>query len=73
MGDITKAIKAAAAANRAARIKRESMGIFKAVYMRLTLTDDAYAATKDMDNPTFRHFVSNAIRDYAKERQFVAA
>ena len=73
MGDITKAVKAAAAANRAARIKRESMGIYKAVYVRLTLTEDSYAATKDMDNPTFRQFVSKAIRDYAKARQTEAA
>ena len=73
MGDITKAVKAAAEANRAARLKREAMGIFKAVYVRLTLTDDAYAATKAMDNPTFRRFVSKAIRDYAKARQTEAA
>ena len=73
MGDIPKAIKAAAAANRAARLKRESMGIFKGVYVRLTLTDDAYAATKDMDNMTFRRVVSKAIRDYAKARKTEAA
>ena len=73
MGDITKAVKAAAAANRAARLKRESMGIFKAVYVRLTLTDDAYAATKNMDNKNFRSFVSKAVRDYAKATHTEAA
>jgi hypothetical protein len=73
MGDITTAVKAAAEANRTARLKRESMGIYKATFMRMTLTEDAYSATKNMDNATFRRFVSKAIRDYAKARQTDAA
>lgn len=71
--DMASVIKAAAEANRAARLKREAQGIYKAVFMRLSLTDDAYAATKAMDNHTFRRFVSKAIRDYAKVRQTDAA
>ena len=73
MGDTSKAVVAAAAANRAARLEREAKGIFKAVYVRLTLTDDAFAATKHMKNPTFRRFVSKAIRDYATAHQTEAA
>ena len=67
------AIKAAAEAHRAARLKREAMGIFRPVFVRLTLTEDAYAVTKDMDNTTFRKFASDAIREYAKRQQIVAA
>ena len=66
--DTSVAVKAAAAAHRAARLKREAMGIFKASYMRMTLTEDAYNATKGMNNLTFRHFVSKAIRDYSNGR-----
>lgn len=71
--DMSAVIKAAAAANRAARLAREAKGIFKPKFLRLTLTEDAYAATKDMDNATFRQFVSNAIREYAKARQSAVA
>lgn len=48
------------------RLERESRGEFPAEFMRLSLTDDAYAVVKDMDNKTFRDFVSSAIRRAAK-------
>lgn len=63
------AVKAAAEAHRKAKRKREAMGIFPATFMRLTLTEDAYAITKDMDGPTFRHFVSRAIRNAVRKTQ----
>ena len=39
-----------------------------AEFMRLTLTDDAYAVVEGFDNPTFREFVSDAILRAAKRR-----
>ena len=51
---------------RNARIERENKGIFPAEFMRLSLTDDAFNITKDMENPTFREFVSAAIRRAAR-------
>lgn len=39
-----------------------------AEFMRLTLTDDAYAVVERFDNPTFREFVSDAILRAAKKR-----
>lgn len=68
--DMTAVIKAAAEANRKARAEREANGIYRAVFMRLFLTDDAYAATKNMSNKEFREFVSEAVRraaDKAKQ------
>lgn len=58
---------AATEANRRARLAREAKGIYRGVFMRLLLTDDAYAITKDMDNAEFRKFVSDAIRHMAKK------
>lgn len=50
------------------RLERESRGEFPAVFMRLSLTDDAYNIVKDMDNAMFREFVSSAIRKAARRR-----
>lgn len=62
--DLGPAIKAI----RDKRLERESRGVFPAEFMRLSLTDDAYAVVKDMDNATFRQFVSLAIRRAARRR-----
>ena len=61
-------IRAAVAARIAAREERERNGIYPAVFMRLSLTDDADAVTKGMTNAEFREFVSAAIRRAAKRR-----
>lgn len=50
------------------RKERESKGIFRPVYTRLSLTDEALAITKDMDNKEFREFVSAAILAEAKAK-----
>ena len=62
--DINPALKAI----RQKRLERESRGEFPAEFMRLSLTDDAFDIVKGMDNPTFREFVSSAIRRAAKRR-----
>ena len=62
--DINPALKAI----RQKRLERESRGEFPAEFMRLSLTDDAFDIVKGMDNPTFREFVSSAIRKAAKRR-----
>lgn len=62
--DLAPAIEAV----KRARLERESKGIYPAEFMRLTLTDDAYGVVKSMDNPTFREFVSTAIRRAARRR-----
>ncbi|MBO6031691.1 MAG: hypothetical protein J6Q22_09480 [Prevotella sp.] len=59
---------AATEACRRARLERESKGIFKAKFMRLTLTEDAYRIVSGMDNSEFRHFASAAIRKAARRR-----
>ncbi len=61
-------IEPALEAIRQKRLERESRGEFPAEFMRLTLTDDAYDIVKGMDNPTFREFVSSAIRRAARRR-----
>ena len=61
-------IKPALEAIRKKRLERESRGEFPAEFMRLTLTDDAFEIVKGMDNPTFREFVSTAIRKAAKRQ-----
>ena len=61
-------LKPALAAIRQKRLERESRGEFPAEFMRLSLTDDAYGIVKDMDNPTFREFVSAAIRKAARRK-----
>ena len=61
-------IKPALEAIRQKRLERESRGEFLAEFMRLSLTDDAYDIVKGMDNPTFREFVSSAIRRAARRR-----
>lgn len=66
------AVAAAAEAHRRARLEREAQGIYKPVYMRMTLTEDAYNATKDMDSKTFRKVVSAAIRKAAAEKGMAA-
>ena len=60
--------KPALEAIRQKRLERESRGEFPAEFMRLSLTDDAYDIVKGMDNPTFREFVSSAIRKAARRR-----
>lgn len=60
--------KPASEATRKARLERESRGEFPAEFMRLSLTDDAFEIVKGMDNPTFREFVSTAIRKAAKRQ-----
>ena len=60
--------EAAIAATRRLRLERERRGIFPATFMRLCLTDDAYAVVKDMGNADFREFVSAAIRRAAKRK-----
>lgn len=61
-------LKPALDAIRQKRLERESRGEFPAEFMRLSLTDDAYDIVKGMDNPTFREFVSSAIRKAARRR-----
>lgn len=60
--------KPAIEATRKARLEREKRGEFPAEFMRLSLTDDAFEIVKGMDNPTFREFVSTAIRKAAKRQ-----
>ena len=49
-------------------VERKTAGS-PAEFMRLTLTDDAYAVVRTMPNPDFREFVSSAIlRKMAKPR-----
>lgn len=60
--------KKATAARIQQRKERESKGIFRPVYTRLSLTDEALAITKDMDNKEFREFVSAAILAEAKAK-----
>ena len=61
-------IEPALEAIRQKRLEREDRGIFPAEFMRLSLTEDAYNVVKDMDNKTFREFVSSAIRRAARRR-----
>ena len=61
-------LKPALEAIRAKRLERESRGEFPAEFMRLSLTEDAYAVVKNMDNQMFREFVSSAIRKAVKRR-----
>jgi hypothetical protein len=65
---IAEACKKAAEAHKRKRLEREAQGIFKAEFMRLTLTEDAYTIIKNLDSKTFRNFVSEAIRNHQKER-----
>ena len=60
--------KKATAARIQQRKERERNGIFRPVYTRLSLTDEALAITKDMDNKEFREFVSAAILAEAKAK-----
>lgn len=59
---ILAAQKKAQEANRRKRLEREAQGIFKAEFMRLTLTEEAYNIIKDMPSAEFREFASEAVR-----------
>ena len=61
-------IRPALEAIRQKRLERESRGEFPAEFMRLSLTEDAYKVVREMDNGTFRKFVSSAIRKAAQRR-----
>ena len=63
------ALAKARAAKTQKRLEREACGIFPSLFMRLTLTDDAFAITKNMTNAEFREFVSAAIRKAAKRKR----
>ena len=63
--------EAATAARIQGRLDREAAGIFPAVFMRLTLTEDAYNITKDMKGAEFREFASAAVLHLAKKRHMV--
>jgi hypothetical protein len=65
---IEEARKKAAEAHTRKRLEREAQGIYKAEFMRLTLTEDAYNIVKGLDGTDFRRFVSDAIRNHHKER-----
>lgn len=66
---LSKAIVAEAAKRAKGTVKEVRGGADEpAEFMRITLTDDAYAVVKPMANPEFRAFVSTAILKAAKRR-----
>lgn len=65
--DMSKCLAAAIKANHEARLKRESMGVYRTCFMRLKVLDDAFQIVKDLNFADFRRFVSAAIRNAKKE------
>lgn len=57
---------AACEAHRRNRLEREKRGEFPAVFMRLSLTSEAFDIVKGMPNSVFRKFASEAIRRAAR-------
>lgn len=50
------------------RLERERNGVYRPVYTRLSLTDEALKITSEMDNKEFKEFVSAAILAEAKAK-----
>ncbi len=64
-------IKKACEGKTRARLEREAQGIFPLEFMRLTLTDEAFAVVKEMSSTEFKDFVSEAIIHAAQEAEAI--
>lgn len=62
-----ESIKKACEGKTKARLAREAQGIFPLEFMRLTLTDEAFAVVGKMSSTEFKDFVSEAIIHAARD------